>query len=754
MSCLFPEEKKRMIKVLTARDFNAKPSRLTSSESIGLCFRPPDVNFDFRLTPSSCNLMVKLSEESVTHALWTGLLALLYRIHETDRLLLNILTFIYDIPNMEHPICVVDAATLVDRIHEIKQWVYDDAIRIHVPLSTFEKVEQLYQASLAPKEPQKESAPKKTSSKATRKEIPLFDINPRTAKEFLVRAQGAHLNNISFQLPHEQFTQWKEEEQQATKIEQAPEGPPTSFAEALRRKKFNDELESNGSKGPSKPKLVARSSSPKSPWKYHKVPIIASSEVSQAMKPFFSCMLWRLHEFENNPLMPESFVLLSNDNGTRIIAQKLGIPTKDTYEIRQAIKSEQAGKDTRATVGELEREFPPKKSAENGIHNSNRHQHDPASAPSNGFDFEVEAILEQDEEIEELKKTIIEKVINGTPEIAVSSIDLTSDRDAVAPEEMVVLSKPEPFPTPEVISTTLFDSGIDELETETKKLLTNDSAEIKESLSSQNKETDLAKLSENLEAEELLSTISQSPHHEKKSDIIDTNEESDDDEEVVVFKPKSRRFSGLPKASTEPSRPKTADATNGISENHASPSPLKPHITTQLKPQSPVFVPKSEQRLVDTTVQPPKEATVNATVPAPIHTQNVSRPPTQPQKRVHKPHNPRSEGLAQRHSREIIERQREVINRQVQVPAKPPPRQIKLQPTSSPTVIDPDAFDRSYVVQTPSVVPNITNGNHRAQSGRGSPRRAPRTPEPEVDFVLKSGSPRGSTRGRGKLWVP
>ncbi|MCJ1400515.1 hypothetical protein MMC11_003721 [Xylographa trunciseda] len=656
---------------------------------------------------------------------------------------------------MEHLTCVVDATTLVDRIHEIKQWVYNDAIRIHIPLSTFEKVEQLYQASLAPKEPQKESAPKKTSSKATRKETPLFDINPRTAKEFLLRAQGANINNVSFQLPHEQFTQWKEEEQQATKVEQPPEGPPTSFAEALRRKKFNDELESNGNKGPFKPKLVARSSSPKSPWKYHKVPIIASSEVSQAIRPFFSCMLWRLHEFENNPLLPETFVLLSNDNDSRITAQKLGIPTKDTYEISQALKREQAGKDKRATVGELEMEFPQKKLAENGLENGSRHLNAPVSEPLNEFNFGVEATLEQDEEIEELKKPISsEKVINGSPEVAVSSVDLASNGNINAAEETMNSSKPDLMPTPEVMPAAVFDSSIDKLAIETEKLLTSDSAALERSLSSQEEETLPAKLNANIAIVEPPPTVSESPHHEKKEDVIDVKEESDDDEEVVVFKPMSKRFSGLPKTPIEPSRPKTADATNGSTENCTPPSPLKPHITTQLKPQSPVFVPKSEQHLIDTIAQPPKEATVKVTVPAPISIQNVLQPPIHPQKRVQKPHNIRSEGLAQRHSREIIERQREVINRQVQAPAKPPPRQIQMQPTSSPTVIDPDAFDRSYVVQSPSIVPNGANVKHRAQGGRGSPRRAPRTVEPDVDFVLKSGSPRGSTRGRGKLWVP
>ncbi|MCJ1438230.1 hypothetical protein MMC27_007617 [Xylographa pallens] len=673
---------------------------------------------------------------------------------------------------MEHLTCVVDATTLVDRIHEIKQWVYNDAIRIHVPLSStsillslagmyaenlkaFEKVEQIYQASLAAKEPQKETAPKKTSSKSTRKETPLFDINPQTSTEFLLRAQEANLNNISFQLPHEQFTQWKEEEQQATKVEQTPEGPPTSFAEALRRKKLNDDLESNGTKGSSKPKLVARSSSPKSPWKYHKVPIIASSEVSQAMKPFFSCMLWRLHEFENNPLMPKTFVLLSNENDTRIMAQKLGIPTKNTHELSQALKCEQAGKDNRATVGELEKDFPQEKATENGSGIDCHHQFTPVSASSHGFDFGVEEILQQDEEIEELKKTIShEKIVNEAPRMVATSANLTSNEESIAAEVMVTSTIPEHLPTPDMIPEALLDSRIDELEVEIKELLTSDGAELKESLSSQEREAAPAELDGNIELVEHPPTIPQSSHQEKKVDVIDIKEESDDDEEVVVFKPMSKRFSGLPKSSVEPSRPKTADAVNGTSESHALPSLLKPHVTTQLKPQSPVFVPKSEQRLVDTHSQLPKEATVRTTVPAPVQIQKLLQPPIQPPKRVHKPQNIRSEGLAQRHSREIIERQREVINRQVKAPAKLPPRKIQMQPTSSPTVIDPDAFDRSYVVQSPSIVTNGSNGNHRAQGGRGSPRHAPKTPEPEVEFVLKSGSPRGSTRGRGRLWVP
>ena len=454
--------------------------------------------------------------------------------------------------------------------------------------------------------------------------------------------------------------------------------------------------------------------------------------------------------------MPETFVLLSDDNDTRIMAQKLGIPTKNTHEISQALKFVEAGKDNRATLGELERDFPQKKSAQNGLANDRHHQHAPASAPCHAFDFGVEAILQQDEEIEELKKTISnDKIMEKVTEIVATSVNLTSNEEMIAVEDTVTCSMPKRLLTPEITSAAVFDSGINEAEVKMKELLTSDGAGLTESLSPQEKDVTPVELNEHIEFVELPPTFSQSSHHEKKEDAIEIKEESDDDEEVVVFKPKSKRLSGFTKSSAEPSRPKTADSLNGTFENRALPSPLKPYVATQLKPQSPVFVPKSEQRHVDTCSQPPKEATVNATVPVPTPVQKLTQPPVQPQKRVHKPQNIRSEGLAQRHSREIIERQREVINRQVKAPAaKPPPRKIQMQPTSSPTVIDPDAFDRSYVVQSPGIVPNGTNSNHRAQGGRGSPRHVPKTPEPEVEFVLKSGTPRGTTRGRGRLWVP
>ena len=185
-----------------------------------------------------------------------------------------------------------------------------------------------------------------------------------------------------------------------------------------------------------------------------------------------------------------------------------------------------------------------------------------------------------------------------------------------------------------------------------------------------------------------------------------------------------------------------------------------PLATTQLKPQSPVFVPKNKFGSGNNLSQLLDESMSYRIDSGAVETQAQAspKPAIQPVRRGPNLHTRRSEGMVQRQSRDIIERQREVIQRQAQVPTKPPPRQIQMQPTSSPAVIDPDAFDRSYIVQPPTSTPtngtNGTNGNHRAQGPRGSPRRSPRMPEPDVEYVLKSGSPRAATRGRGKLWIP
>ena len=512
--------------------------------------------------------------------------------------------------------------------------------------------------------------------------------------------------------------------------------------------------------GPSKPRLVARSTSPKSPWKYHRVPSIPTTGVSQNLKPLFSCILWRLHEFENNPLMPETYILLSNDYDTRALAQKLNIPLKTIAETRQLIKQRKCYDDHRATTGELEKEFGLNAHAKavDAPESINKHT-EGCSDSQDVFDFGVEALLEQDEDIEELKKTISkEKVLKEPVDKPIHEIDVaakTADPDAESVTPLLPSTYPFDAQTlenavgiasngSEAESTTLSDG---DGKTEMHPIIESQTLFVERE---HNYDQGLSRPSE----------IPHSPPLEKKDVEIDTHVDSDDDEEVVVFKPRSRRTSGLPKLPGEGSRPATADGPHRTIEVDQSKRLSATLGTTQLKPQSPIFVPKNKlgnghnlSLLRDGSLGTSIEFAA-----AEVQAQAPPKQAIQPVRRGPNLHTRRSEGMVQRQSRDIIERQREVIQRQAQVPTRPPPRQIQMQPTSSPTVIDPDAFDRSYVVQPPTGTPtngtNGTNGNHRAQGPRGSPRRTARTPEPDVEYVLKSGSPRAATRGRGKLWVP
>lgn len=610
-----------------------------------------------------------------------------------------------------------------------------------------------------------------------RKEIPLFDINPRTTMEFLERARaGTDSHGVTFQQTQEQFTQWKEEEQEAIKAEQAPEGPPTSFAQALLRKlNFHDGSDANGTKGlliylrlveqnpdsaigSSKPRLVARSTSPKSPWKYHKVPTISTNGVSPALKPLFSCMLWRLHEFENNPLMPEKFVLLSDDYDTRALAQKLNVPVKSTADLRKLIKQIQSDADHRAMIGELEKEFNIQKPQGDKLENGSAQSNEKPST-SVRLGFEVEPVLEQDEEIEELKKTIShEKVLSngaaGKPDrdVSASMNENGTTQDLGANPGPSVASAAPPT-VPDSVEDATIGS---EMEANTAsggdvsvahQPITPPSSPPGGTRPNQSKES----------GKPTLESPTSTAAHEK--DIASASTDESDDEEVIVFKPRSRRTSGLPKSAGDSSRPSTADGARRPWDGDQSKKLNIPQMSTPLKPQSPVFVPRSLHSAGKHQSQLSNESVIKAPDLAPVETlvqtQDEAQPVVQQQRRTPNLHTRRSEGLAQRQSRDIIERQREAIQRQTEVQAKPAPRQIQMEPTSSPTVIDPDAFDRSYVVQPRNAgTANGTNGNHRPPHPRGSPRRVPRTPEPDVDFVLKSGSPRASTRGRGKLWVP
>ena len=132
-----------------------------------------------------------------------------------------------------------------------------------------EQVEQLYLKSIEPKPTTQEVPRSRSSGKPPKKEYPAFDINPRVAREYLGRLKSRKEEDadseqraffqekenheaVWFQQSSEQYTPWKDLDLEEEKPE-AVEGPPTSWAEALRRKQnlANGSSEQSVSKGKS-----------------------------------------------------------------------------------------------------------------------------------------------------------------------------------------------------------------------------------------------------------------------------------------------------------------------------------------------------------------------------------------------------------------------------------------------------------------------------------------------------------------------
>ena len=109
--------------------------------------------------------------------------------------------------------------------------------------------------------------------------------------------------------------------------------------------------------GPVKPKLVARApGSDSSPWKMKKdAPKVSAKDVPGALRPLMSCALWRLHESIHRNDANQLF-FLTDQPDIRSVAQKLNIVARSTAELKNFIASK-ADKSDIATFGDLEREF-------------------------------------------------------------------------------------------------------------------------------------------------------------------------------------------------------------------------------------------------------------------------------------------------------------------------------------------------------------------------------------------------------------
>lgn len=241
----------------------------------------------------------------------------------------------------------------------------------------------------------------------------------------------------------------------------------------------------------------------------------------------------------------------------------------------------------------------------------------------------------------------------------------------------------------------------------------------------------------------------------------------DSDEEIIVFNPRSKRLSGRPRTPGGPSEPSSRPATaGGPTTGHVeSPQPPRSPYKFTLKPQSPVFTPgqlyAAQNGQQDSFSGPTNDAQpdLSKSPPRSPHTSHVKPTLTKGAGSNPKPKTSHTDEARRQQSELIIQRQREAMQRQPKSSTKAPPRKVQMEPTNNPTIIDPDAFDRSYIVQPPSQNADRggkkRSGTRQRPISRGSPLHANGQDSAfDDDFVLKSGAPRGSMRGKGKLFVP
>ena len=108
---------------------------------------------------------------------------------------------------------------------------------------------------------------------------------------------------------------------------------------------------------PVKPKLVARApGSDASPWKIKKdAPKVSAKDVPGALRALMSCALWRLHESIHRNDANQLF-LFTDQPEICSVAQKLNIVVRSTAELKALVASK-ADKSDAATFGDLEKEF-------------------------------------------------------------------------------------------------------------------------------------------------------------------------------------------------------------------------------------------------------------------------------------------------------------------------------------------------------------------------------------------------------------
>ena len=515
--------------------------------------------------------------------------------------------------------------------------------------------------------------------------------------------------------------------------------------------------------------------------------------------------------------MPETFVLLLDDPEARALAESLNIPVKSYAAARLSIMELRTKHDNRLQSGQMELDFP-------AVANRTalRDEHpiaDGNDMSTNGIEqFDAKSDLGVDHDNEQTDD--IMQADLSTSILAESPLG----SEAIEPEKISQEAVQAPIgqPTSNGSQETKQDDYVKESDIEQMILSMNGKR-----TSTISPEPSAAEVVGMCNGSHVDTPVLNSATISKEQAKESSESEVDSDEEVIVFNPRARRASGLPKKSTDAvrSRPATANGLNPpkladlpekpteviqskpITANGHPPQPnatlkLRPPIESTLKPQSPVFTPgqiyiPSQAQVLEPKVSAKGSETAESNqsqeTTIEVAHKDVAQdirarptptpPPRHPRAALQQKHPSQEQLHFQRQSERIIQRQRELIQRQTkttekapQAPQTPqPPRQIQMEPTNNPTVIDPNDFDRSYVVQPLANTSDASSnkrrsGGHRRRSPKNgskdhtkelskdtpksSPKREVKRQDVDVDFVLKSGAPRGSTRGRGKLWIP
>ena len=242
-------------------------------------------------------------------------------------------------------------------------------------------------------------------------------------------------------------------------------------------------------------------------------------------------------------------------------------------------------------------------------------------------------------------------------------------------------------------------------------------------------------------------------------------EPEDSEEEVVVFNPRAKRMSAqqqTPKLPTEEPPSHVRHPSQGRSVHSRNVSVDEPNKLQQPSPEKPVPVKQHrppKPRIAPVVIDPDAFGRDFASNPRVYNQNGYNRSHPRPN-----PHNAPSRPASQhsaprggaRGGRPFIHPQAITALQNGQHSQANPTARGGRQNRMPPATVNGQngyiATNQNSVAANGQVAPRASP----RVSPRLSPQRLPQTnaPEPDVEFVLQAGPPRGSTRGRGKLWIP